>query len=159
MSAAARREESQHRISDRIAALEASKARTVQKFDELLELEHQKLEQVVDEPKTRPIGVVLPSPSILPEAPTLDEAPELQRYVPTPEILALTEPADVLTALGKLATPREEHELVSAWSVAGNRAALNAVAVHVGGSLGSRASRALKRLPPADEPTTAIDQG
>lgn len=96
----------------------------------------------------RAAAVALPSPSTPPDAPSLEEAPELKRYVPTAEVLALTEPADVLTALGKLETPREEHELLSAWAVAGNRAALNAVAVHVGGPLGERAARSVKRLTP-----------
>lgn len=158
-----RRDEIKVKIQERISALETSKARTVQKFDELIQREQQALEAAGialadaanDPPPTRPIvpaaAVQLPSPSTPPDAPSLEEAPELKRYVPTPEILALTEPADVLTALGKLETSREEHELLSAWAVAGNRAALTAVSVHVGGPLGERATRQLKRLEPLED--------
>lgn len=160
-----RREEIKAKIQERISALETSKARTIIKFDDLIQREQLALEAagialddaVGEPPPTRPLvlpvgdGVQLPSPSTPPAAPSLEEAPELKRYVPTPEILALTEPADVLTALGKLETPREEHELLSAWAVAGNRAALTAVSVHVGGPLGERATRQLKRLEPAED--------
>ncbi len=162
---------SKAKIQERIAALETSKARTVQKFDDLIQREHRALEAAglaladAEPPPTRPLvlpardGVQLPSPSTPPDAPSLEEAPALKRYEPTPEILALTEPADVLTALGKLETPREEHELLSAWTVAGNRAALNAVAVHVGGPLGERAARSLKRLGPSEPTDTNANPG
>lgn len=144
----------------RISRLEASRDRAVLTFNKLIErcakdIEALELEQTPantnrETPPTRP-DPVLPSPSTPPDAPSLEEAPELQRYVPTAEILALTAPADVLTALGKLATPREEHELLSAWTVAGNRAALTAVSVHLTGSLAERATRSLKRLGPAED--------
>jgi hypothetical protein len=149
-------------LEQRIRTFEASRDRTLARYADMIARTQLELERLdvpalepandLNEPPTRPdppptrAAVELPSPSTPPDAPGLEEAPALVRYVPTAEILALTDAAEVLTALGKLETPREEHELVSAWTVAGNRAALNAVAVHVGGPLADRAARALKRL-------------
>lgn len=155
-------------IEDRIEVLERARRRIDERYELMIGRAKTQL-AILDAPErepanepaedapalTRAAAVELPSPSVPPDAPSLEEAPELKRYVPTPEILALTEPADVLTALGKLETPREEHELLSAWAVAGNRAALTAVAVHVGGPLGERAARSVKRLTP--EPSAGAD--
>lgn len=146
-------------LEARIDRLEQSRRRSNAKFLDMIahtqfQLANLSGGELEPAPPTRP-AVPLPSPSTPPDAPSLEDAPELARYVPTAEILALSDAADVLTTLGKLATPREEHELLSAWTVAGNRAALTAVAVHVGGSLGERAARALKRLGSVDLLETA----
>lgn len=144
-------------VENRIRNLKGARARSDAKFEEMIARATAHLDalpELDDPPPTRPF-VSLPTPSTPPEAPSIEEAPALARYVPTAEVLALTDAADVLTALGKLETPREEHELVSAWTVAGNRAALNAVAVHVGGPLADRAARALKRITPETQPAEA----
>jgi hypothetical protein len=155
-------------IEHRIKNLEAASSRSEAKFRAMIEREQallaaldaatpapanaivHELEPATDAHGaptfTRANDVLLPSPSVPPDAPSIDDAPELARYVPTPEVLALTDAADVLTELGKLETAREEHELVSAWAVAGNREALTAIAVHVGGPIGDRAARSLKRI-------------
>lgn len=156
-------------LERRLDNYEAARDRNAAKFAEIIETARGELARfddrsaepandLTEEPPTRPdpptmarASVELPAPSTAPEAPGLEDAPELVRYVPTPEVLALEDSAEVLQALGKLETPREEHELLSAWAVAGNRAALTAVAVHVGGALSDRAARSLKRL---EAPTT-----
>lgn len=139
-------EVSRQRYDEKIQSMIASTQRELDALPDELEPTN----DAAGEPTFTRRSVELPSPSTPPDAPSLEEAPALARYVPTAEILALTEAADVLTALGKLATPREEHELLSAWTVAGNRAALTAIAVHVGGHLAERAARALKRLEPTE---------
>jgi len=156
-------------LQHRLGVLETARRRADERYELMIDRAKTQL-AILDAPErepapapaptlTRAEAVELPSPSTPPDAPSLEGAPELQRYVPTPEVLALTEPADVLTALGKLETPREEHELLSAWTVAGNRAALNAVAVHVGGPLGERAARSLKRLGPSEPTDTNANRG
>jgi len=154
-------------LQRRIEVLEVSRSRADSKYAQMIQRVQAELEQLPELPSLAPANdatgaptftraaVELPSPSAPPDAPSLEDAPELARYVPTPEILALTGSAEVLQALGSLASPREEHELLSAWAVAENRAALTAVAVHVGGSLAERAARSLKRLGPVEQLETA----
>ncbi len=89
--------------------------------------------------------VELPKQTLAPDAPPVEQALDALRYVPSPEILALTEAAEVVAELGRL-EERDEIELVSAWARAHNRAALNAVAVYIAGPVGDRAARALKAL-------------